>query len=274
MIRAAVAPSILLPSVGSVLQARRAGILPGGGGLASALSLLRAKGGSLYLAGPANREASDGSGTAPDGIGTDPIGYVLDLASGTNKAVQPTTAAKPLLQFVAGKWLWQFDGVDDRLLAPASIGQANGNLICVSFKRLSAATGRMLTLGATGASNEFFISFAGAATAQCAVVTSGATSRYANVQACAAGDTLVFTAWLNGGQLITRTGGVQREAVTHGLTLAGSANQLSINANRLGSSATTNTQMFAVVASSGVTTLAEVQQIERAVAQAAGVTLP
>lgn len=45
------------------------------------LSLLRSKGGQLYMAGPANREASDGSGTAPDGIGTDPIGHVRNLAA-------------------------------------------------------------------------------------------------------------------------------------------------------------------------------------------------
>ena len=67
------------------------------GALGAALSLLCSKGGQLYMAGPANREASDGSGTAPDGIGTDPIGWVRELVSGANNATQTTTAAKPKL---------------------------------------------------------------------------------------------------------------------------------------------------------------------------------
>lgn len=66
--------------------------------LSRIIALLRSVGGSLYLPGPTNLVAADGSGvSALDG---DVVGYVPDLVGGGNAFTQATTANKPTLKRV------------------------------------------------------------------------------------------------------------------------------------------------------------------------------
>lgn len=66
--------------------------------LSQIIALLRSVGGSLYMPGPTNRVAADGSG-APV-VDGDVVGHVPDLVGSGNALTQATTANKPLIKRV------------------------------------------------------------------------------------------------------------------------------------------------------------------------------
>lgn len=59
----------------------------------------------------------DAAGTVPVTAAGQVVGRINDKSGRGNHATQATTAAKPLLQVVSGKYYLDFDGVDDRLAA-------------------------------------------------------------------------------------------------------------------------------------------------------------
>lgn len=86
----------------------------GGAGVqAQVIAMLDSVGGSLWVADPQYLALnSDGSGAVTDG---GVVGYVRDLCAAARHMTQATTAAKPLINQVSGKWALQFDGVNDQL---------------------------------------------------------------------------------------------------------------------------------------------------------------
>jgi len=105
--------------------------------IAQAIAILTRYGGSLWVADPAYVfTGSDGSGAASDGSDT---GYVRDLCGNARPLTQATTAAKPKLRLLSGRWGFVFDGTDD-LLATAAIAAASSETMVVA-KLLDALPG-------------------------------------------------------------------------------------------------------------------------------------
>lgn len=81
--------------------------------LTEVVAMLDSVGGSLWVADPQYLALnSDGSGAVTVGSA---VGYMRDLCAAARHMTQATTAAKPLINQVGGKWAMQFDGVNDFL---------------------------------------------------------------------------------------------------------------------------------------------------------------
>lgn len=200
----------------------------------------------------------------------------------TSTAVGQTFAADNIsVREILGytdRWSWEFDGVDDRLqfVPPSNI--AAGCVVCCASTRLTAGQAWLVSMGATPNDQKFGLFQQNVGTPNQAILTTGAgvTSSVGGSGAeQAVGEVAVYTAWLDvaASRLRLRKNAQQTAelTVTGDLTTAFTVGRVGA---RFNDSAFANARIQAPVITSGVLTLAQIQQIEREVARQAGITLP
>jgi hypothetical protein len=177
------------------------------------------------------------------------------------------------------RYYWEFDGTDDRLnvVAPAGFTAANGNglLLCCVGVALRTSADSFVGVANMAVGNQVFMTYNNGGFLYGAFRDSlGAVTPVAG-PLLALGSSDVLTLWNDAGTLRLRKGGINlasAPAPMGAISMGGSTAEIAgrgANSGALG-----NVRVQAPVITAGITTLAQVQTIERAVAAAAGVTLP
>lgn len=170
----------------------------------------------------------------------------------------------------------EFDGVDDYIAAPSAATLSDGLVMVWAGARLSAATGRLLCLGEpTLVSAEMNISITDSSYVRAEVLQAG-TFKKLSIAAGELGDVKVVAARLTSSSLSIRVNGGSWVNLSHGLTLTNAVlNVLSIGARAVGATPRGNARCSAGIAANlgASATDANIAILERAAAQAAGITL-
>lgn len=242
-----------------------------------AIALLRSVGGRMYIPGPTSRILTDGTGAAA--VAGDVIGYMPDRVTGltANAATQATTAAKPkLIREILGyseRYSLEFDGVDDRLFSSSpGISLDAGVMLCAAITTLSLAPGSPV-FSARNATGGEGLQFGTDANGIYAYVSDGATTQYPASKVCQPGETIVFTVWRDANTWKTRANGVALGSLANKTASIPAFTGLAIGGDARTAYAKCNARVGAGALAMGITTLDQVQTIERAVAQAAGIAL-
>ena len=177
------------------------------------------------------------------------------------------------------RYYWEFDGVDDRLncAAPGGFTAPNGNgaLLCCAGTALRVGVDSFIGVANVSAGNQVFMLYSNSGFLYGVFRDSLGTGAAAAGPALTLGNTGVLTLWNDAGTLRLRRNGLQVASIaapTGAISMGGRVAEIAGRGENSG--VIGNVRVQAPVITTGITTLAEVQQIERAVAQAAGVTLP
>lgn len=175
------------------------------------------------------------------------------------------------------RYYWEFDGLDDQLeFVPPTAAVGNGLLLCAAHTALRWNAAVTTLCLANSGSLRFQLGVSDRRVSSAVVTDAGvATGFFGALNEISLGVPYILTAYIDSEKLVTRLNGTEISRVPVNGTLTG----VPLTTGTFGCRARTlnefaNVRVQAPVITTGITTLAEVQQIERAVAQAAGVTLP
>lgn len=175
-------------------------------------------------------------------------------------------------------WSLEFDGGDDRLsvVTPSGFTAANGSglLLCCAGAALRVSVDAFIGIANVATGNQIFMLYNNSGFLYGAFRDSLGNVVTPAGPALSLGVTDVLTFWNDAGTLRLRRNGVQvasAAAPTGAISMGGTVAEIA--GRGAGSGAIGNVRVQAPVITAGITTLAEVQAIESAVAAAAGVTL-
>ena len=255
------------------------GLMPAVSELNQAIALLRSVGGRVYLPGLTSRVASDGSGAVP--VAGDVIGFLPDRVPGltANAATQATTAAKPkLIGEILGyteRYSLEFDGVNDYMAASSAATLSDGLVMVWAGKLLrNGPEGFDQPLGLRGSTEMLnVVQSPGTTDIVAEYKVNGVWTAGVSIPTGSVGSANVIACRVKGGLLALRKNGGAWSSTSIPAT-KNELVKLNLGAAAQGYSHANQSLSAAMVANLGANaTDANIAILERAAAQAAGITL-
>lgn len=110
------------------------------------IKTLRKYGGSLYIADPGYCWVN--SDATSQCVADSPVGYAQDLCR-NYPATQSTSAAKPMLRYVNGKWSWEFDGAKNTLSTAIQSADTEGRTLIAAGSPAAAVTAGYMSMASS-----------------------------------------------------------------------------------------------------------------------------